>query len=84
MKAGIPRHDVEQLGMKWADDLDFYDDLDPRIVEIEAAELACRYKIYHVSELWDLLCKITNVVFCVIGCQLNSGSTKEVRDHKIA
>ena len=83
MKGGIPTQDISDEAEDWTRELDNYD-LDARIVEMEAAQIVKRYNRQHVPELGGMNEEKQAGVFRLMGGQLNSASTKEVRDIKIA
>ena len=83
MKGGIPTQDISDEAEDWTRELDNYD-LDARIVDMEAAQIVKRYNRQHVPELGGMKEEKQAGVFRLMGGQLNSASTKEVRDIKIA
>ena len=82
MKGRIPQHDISEVAEDWTRDLSNFD-LDPRIVEMEAAQIVKRYNRWHVPELGGMTEEKPAGVFRILGGQLNSASTREVRDRKM-
>ena len=83
MKGGVPSADIPKVAEDWTEDLTNYD-FDPRIVEMEAVQITERYKRWHVLELGGMKEDKPQGVFRLMGGQINSASTKEVRDREIA
>jgi len=82
-KSGIPKDDASILAQEWVDALDA-GDIDHRIIEIEAAQIAKRYNRFHVSRLGDMSEERPDGVLRLLFGQLNSASTEDVRDRKVA
>ncbi len=59
-------------------------DLDPRVMKIEAANLAKRYKWWHVLRLGNVTAQCLDGVFQIMGRQLNSASSAEACLRKVA
>ena len=53
LKSGIPREERARLSEIWAEDLGSYD-IDPIIVEMEAALIAKTWHKYHIPRLWNI------------------------------
>ena len=82
MKYGIMKEEVNKLANGWTLQREEYE-LDRRIVEIEAAEIAKRWHRYHVLELGVLEKERRDGILRCFGGQLNSASSQEVSDSKI-
>lgn len=82
MKSGIPQRDIEEMASDWSNDVEFLT-LDPRIVEIEAANLAKQYERSHAPEYGSLAPECPDGVIRTMVVQLNSASTEEVRTRKV-
>ena len=58
--------------------------IDPKVREVEASLMTKRYHAYHVPEYGKLHKERPKDVFRVCGVQLNSTSTEEIKERKIA
>ncbi len=85
MKPGVPNWAATAMAMEWRDQLDpVLADLDPSVMEIEAANLAKHYKRWHVPCLGNVPAQRPDGVFRIMGRQLNSASSTEVHLCKVA
>ncbi len=85
MKSGVPSWAATPMATKWRDQLDpVLADQDPRVMEIEAANLAKHYKQWHVPRLGNVPAQRPDGVFRIMGRQLNSAFSAEVCLHKVA
>jgi hypothetical protein len=83
MKSSIPNWAATAMAMEWWDQLDpVLANLDPRVMEIEAANLAKHYERWHVPRLGSMPAQRPDVVFRIMGGQMNSASSAEVRLRK--
>ena len=82
LKSGIPRDEISSLAEEWTCGQSDYD-LEPRIVAIEAAEIAKRWHRSHVPQLGNMQKERGDGVLRCFGGQLNSASSRDVRDRKI-
>jgi hypothetical protein len=78
-KSGVPNWAATAMAMEWQDQLDpVLADLDPKVMEIEAANLAKQYKWWHVPRMGNVPNQRLDGVFQIMGRQLNSTSSTEV------
>ncbi len=85
MKSSVPNWAATAMAMEWWDQLDpVLMDLDPRVMEIEAANLAKHYEWWHVPCLGNVPAQHPDGVFWIMGRQLNSASSTEVCLCKVA
>ena len=83
MKSGVPNWVATTLAGEWSENLgDDIADLDRGIAEIEATNLAKHYNRWHVPRLGRSDTPQPDGVFCILGGQLNSASSLEVRGRK--
>ena len=78
-KLGIPKKDLEELAQEWSKELDSFD-LDTVNMEIEATQMAKQYACYHVPELGSMTNGQPPGVFRLMGWQVDSLNTQEVRE----
>ncbi len=84
MKTGVPNWVATSLAGEWSETLgEDFTDLDDGIAEIEAANLAKHYHRWHVLRLGTLENPRPDGVFCILGGQLNSALSLEVRSRKV-
>ena len=84
MKSGVPNRIATKMADEWSASLtEDTGDLDPRIAEIEAANLAKHYHRWHVERLGTMTNPRPDGVFRILGGQLNSASSAEVRSRKV-
>ena len=85
MKSGVPNWVAIALAGEWAGNLgNNITDLDRGIAKIEAANLAKHYKWWHVPCLGHMENPQPDGVFCILGGQLNSASSLDIRAWEIA
>ncbi len=85
MKSGVPNWAATTIAGEWACSSEpDITDLDEGIAEIEAANLAKHYERWHVPWLGHMERQRPDGVFCILGGQLNSASSLEVRTCKVA
>ena len=82
MKNSIPPAEIERLSIEWSEDVNLLN-IDPRIMELEAAQIAKRWHAYHVPQLGDIDKVKPAGVFRICGTQLGGASTRDVRDRKV-
>ncbi len=84
MKNRDPKADTAELARDWLSSLEHnkLSGLDPRIAEIEAIKLAKQYALWHVQCIGDMEQIQPDGVFLIMGGQLNSASSSEVRARK--
>ena len=83
MRSGIPNSVVTQLASGWAQHLSTsLGDLDERIADIEATNLARHYARTHVTRLGAISKIRPDGVFRLMGGQLNSAASIETRLRK--
>ncbi len=84
MKSGVPNWVATALAREWAGNLgNDITDLDRGIAKIEAANLAKHYIWWHVPQLGHMENPRPDGVFRILGGQLNSASSLDVRARKI-
>jgi hypothetical protein len=84
MKSGVPNRIATKMADEWSASLtEDMGDLDPRIAEIEAANMAKHYHRWHVERLGTMTSPRPDGVFRILGGQLNSASSAEVRSRKV-
>ena len=84
MKSGVPNRIATMMADEWSASLtEDMGDLDPRIAEIEAANMAKHYHRWHVKRLGTMTSPRPDGVFRILGGQLNSASSAEVRSRKV-
>ena len=84
-KSGIPQREAAELAENWVAGIDDIGvGLDQRIVEIEAAQILKQYRKWHVPQLGDMNKDRPDGVFRFALGQLNSASSQDVRDRKVA
>ncbi len=84
MKTGVPNWVDSSLAGEWSETLgEDFTDLDDGIAEIEAVNLAKHYHQWHVQRLGSLVNPRPDGVFRILGGQLNSASSLEVRSRKV-
>ena len=74
--------DAEGLAETWAEGATL-SDIDPKIMEIEATNMAKQWARWHVPELGDLVEERPDGVYRFMLCQLNSASTEETKVRKL-
>jgi len=79
---GIPRKEARRLAKEWCGHVEL-GVIDQRIMDIEAENLAKEWKLWHVKEYGNMARERPDGVWRIMGGQLNSASTAEVRDRKI-
>ena len=80
LRSGIPNSVATQLASGWAHQLSpEFGDLDKRIAEIEASNLARHYARTHVERLGSLTKPRPDGVFRLLGGQMNSAASAETR-----
>ncbi len=85
MKNGVPVADAAGLSREWASsvDADILRGMDPGIADIEAANLASKqYARWHIQRIGHMEQTRPDGVFRIMGGQLNSTSSSEVRARK--
>jgi hypothetical protein len=84
MKNGVPAADAACLSREWASSVneDILRGMDPGIADIEAANLAKQYARWHVQRIGHMEQTRPDGVFRIMGGQLNSASSSEVRARK--
>ena len=84
MKTGVPNWVATTLAGEWLETLgEDITDLDRGIAEIKAANLAQHYHWWHVKRLGTVDNPRPDGVFRILGGQLNSASSLEVRSRKV-
>ena len=84
MKSGVPNWVATTVADEWSASLtDDISTLDTHIAEIEAANLAKHYHRWHVDRLGTMATPRPDGVFRILGGQLNSASSTEVRSRKV-
>ena len=84
MKTGVPNWVATSLAGEWSETLgEDFTNLDDGIAEIEGANLAKQYHRWHVQRLGTLENPRPDGVFRILGGQLNSASSVEVRSRKV-
>ena len=85
MKKGVPNWVATTLAGEWSGTLgEDIADLDKGIVEIEVANLVKHYHWWHVGRLGAIENPQPEGVFRILGGQLNSVLSLEVRSRKVA
>ena len=79
---GLPRKEAKRLAKEWCDQVEL-GVVDQRILDIEAAQLAKQWKLWHVKEYGNMPRQRPAGVWRIMGGQLNSASTMEVKTRKI-
>ena len=83
MRLGIPNSVATKLAASWAQQLTpALGDLDERIADIEASNLACHYARTHVERLGSVNKIRPDGVFRLWGGQMNSAASTETRIQK--
>ena len=82
MKSGIPAPEINRVAGEWSEEVNILN-IDHRIVEIEAAQIAKRWHAYHVPQLGWVNKEKPAGVFRICGTQLGGASSRDVRDRKI-
>jgi len=84
MKNGVPVAEAAVLSREWASsaDADTLRGMDPGIADIEAANLAKQYARWHVQRIGHMEQTRPDGVFRIMGGQINSASSSEVRARK--
>ncbi len=84
MKNGVPAAEAAGLSREWAlsANVDILQGMDTGIADIEATNLAKQYARWHVQRIGHMEQTPPNGVFRIMGGQLNSASSSEVRARK--
>jgi hypothetical protein len=79
MRSGVPNWATSAMATEWQDQLDpVLGGLDPRVMEIEAANLAKYYEWWHVPRLGNVPAQRLDGFFWIMGGRLNNASSAEV------
>jgi len=81
-KSGIPKKDAARLASDWQEGFN-QTDIDHRIIEIEAAQIAKQYERWHVPRLGNMQKERPAGVFRLFVGQLNGAASEKVRDVKV-
>ena len=83
IRGGISEEEIAKVIKEWEDERT-EEELDPEIVKREIKKLAEKFERYNVPALGDLPVEREDGTFRIMHTQLNSASSKEVRDIKVA
>jgi hypothetical protein len=82
MKSGVPNWAATDLASQWCDGPKLHNLLDERIMAIESINLANQYNQWHVPKLGSMSQQQPEGVFQILGGQLKSALSSEVRSRK--
>jgi hypothetical protein len=81
LRSGVPNWAATDFASQWSEGLK-HQEVDETIAEIEAINLANQYNRWHVPWIGSMCQQRPEGVFCVLGGQLNSASSLDMRTRK--